>query len=117
VFSVGVALVVIVIALLLAAAALQFMGRPRVSCWLLVIFPAFLCLAYLRELMQGPQRLGLAAYSSDQEQIIVALGMLAFSIFVAFRTRWPWLFWLEWVLNGIACGMLVYLIFFWKVFS
>jgi len=114
---VGATLAVIVIALLLVAAALHLIGKPRASAWLLVIFPAFLCLAYIRELLQGPQRLGLAAYASDQKQLIVALAMLAFSIFVAFRTRWRWLFWLEWILNGIACGMLVYLVFFWKVFS
>jgi hypothetical protein len=113
----GAALSIIVIALLLAAAALQLTGRPRFSCWLLVIFPGFLCFAYLRELHQGPQRLGLSAYLSDQKQFGVALCMLAFSIFVAFRTSWRWLFWLEWILNGIACGMLVYLVFFWRVFS
>jgi hypothetical protein len=113
----GAALAILVIALLLAAAALQLLGKLRSSCWLLVIFPGFLCLAYLRELIQGPQRIGLATYVSDQKQIVAALGMLAFSVFVAFRTRWRWLFWLEWILNGIACGMLVYLVFFWKVFS
>ena len=45
---------VIVLALLLAAASLRIATEtPRVACWLLVAFPSFLCLAYLRDLAQG----------------------------------------------------------------
>jgi hypothetical protein len=113
----GAFLTIVVIALLLAAAALHITGRPRVAGWLLVVFPAFLCLAYLRDLAKGPRILGVAPFQSDQKQLVVAFFMLAVSIFAAFRTRWRWLFWLEWLLNGIACGMLVYIVFFWKVFS
>jgi hypothetical protein len=112
----GAVLTVIVVALLLSAAGLQIAGKRRLSCWLLVIFPGFLCLAYARDLAQGPARLGMGAYQSDQKQLLVALGMLAFSILAAFGSRWRWLFWLEWFLNGIVCGMLIYLVFFWKVF-
>ena len=54
---------------------------------------------------------------SDQKQLAVALVMLAISIFAALRAQWRWLFWIEWFLNGIVCGMLIYLVFFWKVFS
>jgi hypothetical protein len=39
------------------------------------------------------------------------------SIFATFRTQWRWLFWTEWFLNGMVGGMLVYLVFFWKVFE
>lgn len=113
----GALLTCVVIVLLLAAAALQLAGKRRASCWLLVIFPGFLCLAYLRDLVQGPQRIGLAAYTSDQKQVFVALGMLAVSIFAIVQSQWRWLFWLEWFLNGTVCGMLVYLVFFWKVFQ
>ncbi|HEY6488923.1 MAG: hypothetical protein WCC26_10540 [Terracidiphilus sp.] len=113
----GALLTCVVIALLLAAAAFQLAGKHRVSCWLLVVFPGFLCLAYLRDLVQGPQRIGLSAYASDQKQVLVATGMLAVSVFAVFRSQWRWFFWIEWILNGIVCGMLVYLVFFWKVFQ
>ncbi len=113
----GALLTFVVIALLLAAAALHITGRPRLAAWLLVIFPGFLCLAYLRDLARGPRILGLAAFQSDQKQVVVAFLMLALSILVPLRTQWRWLFWTEWFLNSIACGMLVYLVFFWHVFS
>jgi hypothetical protein len=113
----GLFLTAFVIALLLAAAALQLSGRLALSCWLLVVFPGFLCIAYLHELVQGPSRLGMGAFQSDQKQLVVALVMLLVSVFAALRSQWRWLFWIEWVLNGIVCGMLVYLVFFWKVFN
>jgi hypothetical protein len=112
----GAFLTIVVIALLLAAAALQLRGKRSLSCWLLVVFPGFLCLAYLHDLAKGPRVLGLGAFQSDQKQLIVALFMLAVSIFAALRPQWRWLFWTEWFLNGMVCGMLVYLVFFWKVF-
>jgi hypothetical protein len=110
-------LVCVAITILLAAAALQLAGRPRLGCWLLVVFPGFLSLAYVRDLMLGAQRIGLAVYESDKKQVLVALCMTAVSVFAAFRSEWRWLFWLEWFLNGMVCGMLVYLVFFWKVFQ
>jgi hypothetical protein len=113
----GAFLTIVVIALLLAAAALHLTGHPRLAAWLLVIFPGFLCLAYLHDLAKGSRILGLAAFQGDEKQLVVACFMLAVSIFAAFRTQWRWLFWTEWFLNGIACGMLVYLVFFWHVFS
>jgi len=113
----GALLAVFVIVLLLAAAALQLVGRRRIACWLLAVFPGFACVAYLRDLAQGAQRLGLAAYQSDQKQFGAALVLLAISVFAALRPQWRWLFWLEWIFNAIACGVLVYLVFFWKVFS
>jgi hypothetical protein len=113
----GAFLSVIVLALLLAAAGLRVAKKARVACWLMVVFPSFLCLAYLRDLAQGPSVLGAAAYVSDQKQLAVALVMLAISIFAAWRAQWRWLFWIEWFLNGIVCGMLIYLVFFWKLFT
>ena len=113
----GALLAVIVIAVLLAAAALQLRGRRRVACWLLAVFPGFACIAYLRDLAQGSQRIGLAAFQSDQKQFGAALVLLAISVVAALRPQWRWLFWLEWIFNAIACGVLVYLVFFWKAFS
>lgn len=113
----GALLTVFVVLLLLAAAALQLRGQRRLGCWLLAVFPAFACIAYLRDLVQGAQRLGLATYQSDQKQVGAALVLLAVSVVAALRPRWRWLFWIEWIFNAIACGILVYLVFFWKVFS
>lgn len=113
----GAFLTIVAIALLLAAASLQLRGKRSLSCWLLVIFPGFLCLAYLHDLAKGPMVLGLGAFQSDEKQMAGALCMLAVSVFAAFRPQWRWFFWLEWFLNGVVCGMLVYLVFFWKVFS
>jgi hypothetical protein len=113
----GAELAVIAVVILLVAAGFRLAGKARLSCWLLVVFPAFLCLAYVRDLILGPVRLGASAYQSDQMQLLVALGMVAVSVFAAFRPQWRWLFWLEWFLNGIVCGMLIYLVFFWKIFS
>ena len=113
----GPSLSVLVIVLLLAAATFQLRGRRRVGSWLLAVFPGFACLAYVRDLVQGPDRIGLAAYQSDRKQFGAALVLLAFSVLVALRPQWRWLFWVEWVFNAIACGVLVYLAFFWKVFN
>jgi hypothetical protein len=105
------------VVLLIAAAALHVVGRRSVGCWLLVIFPTIACVVALAELAGGSQRIGQNAYTSDEKQlgfisIVLVLGLLA-----AVRPRWPWLFWIVWVLNGTACAALVYLAFFWKVFN
>jgi len=113
----GALITLFLIAALLFAAALQWMGQHRLACWLLAAFPLFTCLACLRDLAQGASRIGLATYQSDQKQLGVALLLLAVSILAALRPHWRWLFWIEWILLGVACGVLVYLAFFWKVFS
>jgi hypothetical protein len=113
----GALLAIFVIVILLVAAALQLAARRRFACWLLAIFPAFACVAYLRDLSQGPQHTGLATYQSDQKQLGAALLLFAISFVAAVRPQWRWLFWIEWIFNAIACGVLVYLAFFWKVFS
>jgi hypothetical protein len=113
----GALLVILVVALLLLAAGLQLGAQRRWSCWLLSIFPAFACIAYIHDLVQGSRRIGPAAYQSDRRQLIYALAFLAFSIFTAWRSQWRWLFWIEWIFHAIACGVLVYLVFFWKVFN
>jgi hypothetical protein len=113
----GALLTLIVLVLLLAAAAFHLRGRRRLSCWLLAAFPAFACIAYLRDLALGSARIGLAAYRSDRKQFGAALAMLAVSALAALRPQWRWLFWLEWLFSALACGVLIYLVFFWKVFS
>jgi len=113
----GALLAVFVIGALLFAAALQLTGHRRPACWLLAVFPGFACIAYARDLVQGAERIGLATYQSDQKQFGAALLLLAVSIIAVVRPQWRWLFWLEWAFNAIACGILVYLVFFWKVFS
>ncbi|HEX4283751.1 MAG TPA: hypothetical protein VHZ28_01580 [Terracidiphilus sp.] len=113
----GALLAVFVVVLLLAAAALHLRGLWRVACWLLAVFPGFACVAYLHDLAQGPARIGLAAYQGDRKQLGAAFLLLVFSVVVALRPQWRWLFWIEWAFNAIACGVLIYLVFFWKVFS
>ena len=113
----GALLTFFVIVLLIAAAALQLRGLSRLACWLLTVFPAFACLAYIRDLALGPQGLGVAAYQNDQKQFGGALVLLAITVLAALRPQWRWLFWLEWIFNAVACGVLIYLVLFWKVFS
>ena len=110
-------LAILVVVVLLLAAALQLKARRRIACWLLAVFPALACLAYVRDLILGPQGLGMAASESDRKQFFAALVLFVVSVFAALRPQWRWLFWIEWILNAIACGVLVYLVFFWKVFS
>jgi hypothetical protein len=107
----------VVVGLLVATAALQLTGRPRLSCWLLALFPACLCAGCLVDLVHGAAQIGASAYRSDRKQLISCLIFLAISLFAALRSQWRWLFWLAWVLNALICGILVYLAFFWKVFS
>ena len=101
----------------MGTAALQLMGRRRLSCWLLLLFPTILCVAALADLARGSARIGLAAFESDEKQLAILLCFLAVSGIAAFRPGWRWLFWAAWVLNALVCGVLIYLAFFWKVFS
>ncbi|HUN86934.1 MAG TPA: hypothetical protein VMU48_21320 [Terracidiphilus sp.] len=105
------------IAVLLAAAVLYLMRNQKVACWLLVPFPAFLCLAILRDLSGGIPKLGQSAFESDQKELLYCFFFLAMSLTAALRPRWPWLFWFAWVVNAFACALLVFLAYFWKAFS
>ena len=110
-------IVPLLIVLLIAAVVLHLTGRRSLACWLVVIFPASLCVVALFDLSRGPTQLGLGAYQSDQKQLAYCLGILAPNLIAALRPKWWWLFWASWTLNAVVCGMLVYLAFFWKVFS
>jgi hypothetical protein len=105
------------VVLLIAAAALHVMGRRSVGCWLLVIFPTIACVVALAELAGGPQQIGQSAYASDERELGYISVVLVLGLLAAVRPKWPWPFWIVWVLNGTACAALVYLAFFWKVFS
>lgn len=104
-------------ALLVAAAGLQFMHKPRLAGWLLVVIPACLCVAALAELAHGARVLGEASYESDLKQLGYCLILLFVTVLAAFQPRQRWLFWVAWLLNAAIGAVLVYLAFFWKVFS
>jgi hypothetical protein len=106
-----------VVALLIVAAVLQLMGWRRFSCWPLALFPASICVAALLDLSHGAAKIGAGAYASDQKQLPYCLAFLVLSVVPALRPQWNWLFWVAWVFNAFVCAFLVYVAFFWKVFS
>ena len=106
-----------VLAFLVAIAVLHFMGMRTIACWLLVILPVVLCAQGLLDISHGVANLGEAAFRGDQKNLTFSFGLLALSLLAAFRLRSPWLFWIAWTFNIAVCGILIYLIFFWKVFS
>jgi hypothetical protein len=110
-------MVLISIVLLVASAAFQLAGKRRLACRLQVLFPAFLCVADLLDLTGGVRVLGTAGVESDEKQLVYYLVLLALSIIAAIRIQWRWLYWSAWVFNALVCALLVYLAFFWKVFS
>lgn len=107
----------VVVLPVIVAAVLHITGKRAVGCWLLAIFPASACAAALYDLSLGSTRIGLAAFESDQKQLVFCVLLLALTLFAALRPRWPWLFWIAWMPNLCVCAVLVYLAFFWKVFS
>jgi hypothetical protein len=105
------------IALLAGVAVLQLTGRRRLVCWLLALVPASLCAGCLVDLARGVAKIGEGAYQGDLKQLAYCLAFLAVAEFAAFRQQWRWLFWIAWVLAAFISGILVYLAFFWNVFS
>jgi hypothetical protein len=106
-----------VVILVLAAAALHATGNRVIGCSLLVLFPAFVCVAILYDLSLGVTRIGRGAFQSDQKELVFSLVLLVLSLFAALRPKWPWLFWIAWAPCALAGGVLVCLEYFWKVFS
>jgi hypothetical protein len=104
-------------AFLVAIAVLHLMGMRRLGCWLIVILPVILCAQGLVDISHGVAKLGEASFRSDQKELTYSFGLLALSLFAAFRPKSPWLFWIVWAFNIAVCGILFYLIFFWKVFN
>ena len=105
------------IILLIVCLVLQFTARRAWSCWLLVLFPAIISFALLLDISHGAQKLGPASYHSDLRALPYALAFLAFTLLAAFRPTWRWLFWIIWFICALMCAVIVYLTFFWKVFS
>jgi hypothetical protein len=105
------------IILLLLCAVLRFTRWRTSSGWLLVLFPAILCIGILVDLSHGVQKLGQGGYNTDLRTLPYFLGLLAVVVLAALRPKWGWLFWIIWLLNALFCAGVVYLTFFWKVFS
>jgi hypothetical protein len=110
-------IVPVVIILLIGTGTFQLMGKRGLSCWLLALFPASLCIVAVADISRGAAKIGEGAFESDQKQLVYCLSFLALSVLAALRSQWRWLFWTAWAFNALVCGMLVYLVFFWKVFS
>ena len=110
-------IVPVIIALLVATAVLHVMRKRRFAPWLLVLFPVCVCIAILKDLAGGAARIGTAAFTDDQKQLVYFLGLLAMSLLAAVRPKWLWLFWIVWLLDALVCSVFVYLAYFWKVFS
>ena len=105
------------IVLVLVCGVLHFTRLRRLGCWLLVIFPSALCAALLRDLAKGAQKLGEASYRSDFKTLLPLVGFLSVTLFAALRPRWGWVFWIAWTLSALVCSLIVFLTYFWKVFS
>ena len=84
---------------------------------MLMLFPAFLCGAALLDLSRGIAYLGAGAYRSDQKQLLFSIVFLALTVLGVFFPQRRLLFWASWAINALVCAALVYLAFFWKVFS
>jgi cell division protein FtsW (lipid II flippase) len=111
------AIAILTIGLLIIAAAFEFTKKRKVSGWLLVPLPAFLCAGALLDLSRGAEKIGAGAFESDLKQLVYLVFLLLLCLLVALRPRWRWLFWTAWTFSALVCGILVYLAFFWKVFS
>lgn len=105
------------IVLVVSSAVLHFTRLRGLACWLLALLPASLCVGLLLDIAKGAQKLGEASYRSDLKTILPLTGFLALAVFGAIRPRWGWVFWIVWVLSVVVCGVIVFLTFFWKVFS
>lgn len=105
------------IVLLLAAAALQIAGKRRTSVVLLILLPAFASTTAVVEMSKGALRIGGASYEADEKELAFFLAEIVLSVAAFWLSQWRWLFWLIWLVNAAVCGALVYLAFFWKVFS
>ena len=105
------------IALLVITALLQLRRKPGLSCWLLAILPAFACMAALLDLSRGVAQLGRSTFESDEKQLVFCVLILLLNVAAALLPRWRILFWGAWLFNALICGVVVYLAFFWHVFS
>lgn len=106
-----------VVVLLIVSSTLHGKGKRVLGCWLLMPFPAFNLVAILFDLSRGAAKLGQGAFESDKRQLIYSVVIFIVSLLAALRPRWPWLFWIAWMLNAFIAAILFYSTFFWKVFN
>ncbi len=109
--------VLLFVALLVTAAVLQLMRRRVWAAALVTVGPVGIVLSLVADLARGEQHIGLAAYNADERQLVVSLPLLALCALALWRPSWRWLFWIVWLLNALIAVGLIYLAFFWKVFS
>lgn len=105
------------IILVFACAVLHLTRHRTLACWLLVVFPSALSIGLFLDLAHGAAKLGQASYRSDLRTLPYVLGFLAVTLLAAFRPRWGWLFWVAWVFSAFVSAVVVFLTYFWKVFS
>ena len=105
------------VVLLIVCALLFFTPFRKIGCWLMAIFPAALCADFLKELAKGSSRSGEMAFHGEIGALLVLLAFLIITVLAALRPRWGWLFWIAWILNSLICALIVFLTYFWKVFS
>ena len=103
--------------LVFICAVLRFTHKKNLACWLLVLFPAALSLGLFLDLAHGATKLGRASYSSDLRTLPHLLGFLVITLLAAFRPKWGWLFWIAWLFSAFVSAVVVFLTYFWKVFS
>jgi hypothetical protein len=105
------------IALWLASAILRLTQGRVVAGWPLTFLPASMCVSSVLALSQGKAALGRAGFETDLRVLLYCLAALGLSVFSAIQWKLRWLFWTIWVCSGLFCALIVYLVFFWKVFS
>lgn len=105
------------ILLLVVCAVLFFTSLRKLGCWLMVVFPAALCAALLKDLTKGARKMGEASYHSDLMVLLPLFALLVITVLAALRPRWGWVFWIAWILNALVCALIVFLTYFWKIFS
>ena len=103
--------------LVFACAVLHITRRKKLACWLLAVFPAALCLGLAFDLAHGAAKLGQAGYSSDVSTLPYLLAFLVITLVAAFRQQSRWIFWIAWVFSAFISAVVVFLTYFWKVFS
>lgn len=107
----------IVIVFTIVAAAFHAIGYRVPGCWLLVLSAASLCIGIIRDLCLGVRQIGQAAIDDDHNHLMFCLVLLVLSLLATLRTNWLWFFWIVLTLNTMVCAVLLYIVFFWKVFS
>lgn len=105
------------IVLVIGTGILHFTRMRKLACQLLVLLPVSLCIGLLLDLAKGRQKLGEGGYHSDLQTLFPLIGFLAVAVFSALHPKWGWAFWIAWTLSFIVCAVIVFLTYFWKVFS